>query len=79
MISPQPDYVNISIKKSTPQLVEVNPNGTAKTGRVLRFNLSSLASDEGERSKAGAPIKVGSQFASVGPPPNIILSAVGCL
>ncbi|KAM7532954.1 hypothetical protein Aperf_G00000122408 [Anoplocephala perfoliata] len=75
VISPQPDYVNVSVKKPTPQLIEVNPNGTAKTGRVLRFNLSGLLGEEGERSKAGVPIKMGSQFASVGPPPNILLSA----
>ncbi|VDO09966.1 unnamed protein product [Rodentolepis nana] len=75
LISTQPDYVNITVRKQAPQLVEVNPNGTAKTGRVLRFNLSSLVGENGEGNKNGAPVKVGSQFNSVGPPPNIVLSA----
>ncbi|KAH9277536.1 Afadin [Echinococcus granulosus] len=73
--SQQQDYANISVKRPAPQLVEVNPNGTAKVGKVLRFNLTGLVQQGGGRQKAGVPIKVGSQFASVGPPPNIVLSA----
>ena len=72
----QRNYVNISARKPTPQLIEVNPNGTAKTGRVLRFNLTGLIEHDGDVQKPGTPIKVGSQFAAVGPPPNILLSAV---
>lgn len=72
----QQDYVNIPVKRPTPQLVEVNPNGTAKVGKVLRFNLTGLVQQGGGRRGAGVPIKVGSQFSSVGPPPNIVLSAV---
>ncbi|VDK40090.1 unnamed protein product, partial [Taenia asiatica] len=75
MSSQQQDYVNIPVKRPTPQLVEVNPNGTAKVGKVLRFNLTGLVQQGSGRQKAGAPIKVGSQFSSVGPPPNIVLSA----
>ncbi|VDL56152.1 unnamed protein product [Hymenolepis diminuta] len=75
LISTQPDYVNVKVRKPAPQLVEVNPNETAKTGRVLKFNLSSLVGENGEGNKNRAPIKVGSQFNSVGPPPNIVLSA----
>ncbi|CDS43666.1 myeloid:lymphoid or mixed lineage leukemia [Echinococcus multilocularis] len=73
--SRQQDYANISVRRPAPQLVEVNPNGTAKVGKVLRFNLTGLVQQGGGRQKAGVPIKVGSQFASVGPPPNIVLSA----
>ncbi|VDM30521.1 unnamed protein product [Hydatigera taeniaeformis] len=71
----QRDYVNISVKRPTPQLVEVNPDGSAKFGKVLRFNLTGLVQQGCGRQNAGVPIKVGSQFASVGPPPNIVLSA----
>lgn len=75
----QQEYANISTRKPTPQLIEVNPNGTAKTGRVLRFNLTGLIQQDNDRQKPGVPIKVGSQFAAVGPPPNILLSAVSII
>nr|CDS31354.2 Afadin [Hymenolepis microstoma] len=66
LILTQPDYVNVTVKKQAPQLVEVNPNGTAKTAkqRVWRFNLSSLVGENGEGNRNGAPVKVGSQFNS---------------
>ncbi len=75
------EYVNVAArpKRSTPQLIEVNPNGSAKTGKVLQFNLVGLIQPEKDRQKGGTPIKVGSQFSSVGPPPNIALSSVSLL
>uniref|UniRef100_A0A5K3FSM0 Ras-associating domain-containing protein n=1 Tax=Mesocestoides corti TaxID=53468 RepID=A0A5K3FSM0_MESCO len=78
--SPNQDYVNLSfnrgkVKRTIPRLVEVNPDGTAKSGKTLRFNLDGLIQPERDKQKGGTPIKVGSQFSAVGPPPNIVLSS----
>lgn len=64
-------------KSPIPQLIEVTPNGDVKkTGKALKFSLVGLLQPDRDRLKGGTPIKVGSQFSAVGPPPNIALSTV---